>query len=345
MRLVYQIPLFILFSSIFNVNESTNLLKNNQKHKGRLKYEILNRLTKTKEHLIQLQSLNVSTDFGHIPIYDICTAFLKEFGHNSADFIKCSVEKARPFRFCESCVREYKRAMTTFEDILQDDEKWSGCRNVLLKADRIQVLDQVYNNIRNVWDQAYCNGCFKTGSISEDINGTVKFQYSKISNTFNVIFKNMTKCIKMHSNVSLDKELLMDDIHNISTVSACDACSDLYDDMNREFKDAMKTSQKEVCMDLVDMMNYTRIAWGVKLNCTKSYKTNAGVITITALVAIGTISFYVVVGVKGIRVQKKLMIQKRMSVRSDAASYGATTELHQDGLDDGNGLERQALCS
>lgn len=47
-----------------------------------------------------------------------------------------------------------------------------------------------------------------------------------------------------------------DDIHNISTVSACDACSDLYDDMNREFKDAMKTSQKEVCMDLVDMVRF-----------------------------------------------------------------------------------------
>lgn len=63
-------------------------------------------------------------------------------------------------------------------------------------------------------------------------------------------------------------------------------------------------------MILYFQMNYTRIAWGVKLNCTLSYKTNAGVITITALVAIGTISFYVVVGVKGIRVQKKLMIRE-----------------------------------
>lgn len=40
-----------------------------------------------------------------------------------------------------------------------------------------------------------------------------------------------------------------------------------------------------------------------------------------------------------------LITEKRMSVRSDAPSYGGTTELHQDGLDDGNGLERQALCS
>lgn len=343
MRLVYYMSLFILYLRTCNANETPNLLDNNQKHTGRSKYELLNRLTKTQEHLIRLQSVHIPRDFGHIPMYDICTAFLKEFGRNSADFIKCSVEKARPFRFCESCVMEYKRAMTTFEDILKDDEKWSGCRNVLLKADRIQVLDQVYNNIKNVWNQAYCNGCFQTGSISEDKNGTVTFQYSTISKTFNVIFKNMTKCIKMHSNVSLDNELLMDVIHNIS---ACDACSDLYKDMNREFKDAMKTSKSEVCMDLVDMMNYTRIAWGVKLNCTISYKTNAGVITITALVAIGTISFYVVVGVKGIRVQKKLMIQKRMSVRSETTSYGGTTGLHQDGLDNGtDGLERQALFS
>ena len=53
------------------------------------------------------------------PIYNTCTAYLKEFGKTTAKFIQCSIEKARPFRFCEMCVVQYKRAMTIFEDILQ----------------------------------------------------------------------------------------------------------------------------------------------------------------------------------------------------------------------------------
>jgi hypothetical protein len=40
-----------------------------------------------------------------------CTAYLKEFGKTTAKFIQCSIEKARPFRFCEMCVVQYKRAM------------------------------------------------------------------------------------------------------------------------------------------------------------------------------------------------------------------------------------------
>lgn len=94
-------------------------------------HSVTNRLTRNRKGILLLQKLeNVqvsaennplfsTNDEGTLPVYEICLAFLKEFGQNAADFIKCTVEKARPFRFCESCVKEYKRAMTTFQDILQ----------------------------------------------------------------------------------------------------------------------------------------------------------------------------------------------------------------------------------
>lgn len=51
-------------------------------------------------------------------IHPDCIAFIKEFGLRSSRFIKCSVDNARPFRFCEGCVVHYKRSKTVFQDIV-----------------------------------------------------------------------------------------------------------------------------------------------------------------------------------------------------------------------------------
>lgn len=51
-------------------------------------------------------------------IHPDCRAFIKEFGLRSSRFIKCSVDNARPFRFCEGCVVHYKRSKTVFQDIV-----------------------------------------------------------------------------------------------------------------------------------------------------------------------------------------------------------------------------------
>ena len=57
-------------------------------------------------------------------------------------------------------------------------------------------------------------------------------------------------------------------------------------------------------------MNYTRITWGFTLNCTMSHSTNAGVVIIAVIIAVGTISFYVVTGLRGRRMEKKIMKRK-----------------------------------
>ena len=78
---------------------------------------------KTRQSLMKLRQFIEEPVFKNSnasePIYDTCTAYLKEFGKTTGKFIQCSIEKARPFRFCEMCVVQYKRSMTIFEDILQ----------------------------------------------------------------------------------------------------------------------------------------------------------------------------------------------------------------------------------
>lgn len=333
MKYLYPLLLFVVISPTESKGDSLHSIELEIKQNELHTVTENKSAEKTRQSLMKLRQFIEEPVFKNNdasePIYNICTAYLKEFGKTTAKFIQCSIEKARPFRFCEMCVVEYKRSMTIFENILQDDATKSGCKDILLKADRIQVLDQVYNNIKNIWAQAYCDECFEPDSIQEFDNGTVTFHFSEMAKEFNIMFNNVTKCINKHTNTSLH-DLLQEHMNG----SVCVECLDVYKALNSKFKEAMVISKEEVCMDLVDMMNYTRITWGFTLNCTMSHSTNAGVVIIAVIIAVGTISFYVVTGLRGRRMEKKIMKQKRMSSRSAAALYGSTVESQQDDINE-----------
>ena len=50
-------------------------------------------------------------------IYVNCQAFIFEFAKQASQFIECSIDNARPFRFCEGCVMHFMKAKTVYNDI------------------------------------------------------------------------------------------------------------------------------------------------------------------------------------------------------------------------------------
>ena len=50
-------------------------------------------------------------------IRESCDAFIYEFAKQASQFIECSIDNARPFRFCEGCVVHYMKAKTVYNDI------------------------------------------------------------------------------------------------------------------------------------------------------------------------------------------------------------------------------------
>ena len=50
-------------------------------------------------------------------IYVDCKAFIFEFAKQASRFIECSIDNARPFRFCEGCVTHFQKAKTVYNDI------------------------------------------------------------------------------------------------------------------------------------------------------------------------------------------------------------------------------------
>lgn len=121
MKYLYPFLLFVVISPKEIKGDSLHSIeleiKQNELHTANKSAE------KTRQSLMKLRQFIeepvLKNGNGSEPIYNICTAYLKEFGKSTAKFIQCSIEKARPFRFCEMCVVEYTQSMTIFEDILK----------------------------------------------------------------------------------------------------------------------------------------------------------------------------------------------------------------------------------
>ncbi|XP_060065125.1 osteopetrosis-associated transmembrane protein 1-like [Ylistrum balloti] len=233
------------------------------------------------------------------PVYDNCIAYLEEFGIHASKFIKCIIEKARPFRFCEECVVYYKHTMESYSDIVKDGKDRDGCKSLLLNADRVQVLNEIYNNIRQIWDEANCKGCFS--SVSIDGNGTVIYQYSKDTTEFMGKYKTVSRCLRHYQS------------NGNSNDSVCEVCRGNYTDLNTFYKKVRSAKNDLVCMDLVDMMNYTRLMWGQQLHCSRHSPDDAIVVIIAFLLLTLPVLFYVGARYFVTRTKRKLMLQKRMS--------------------------------
>lgn len=237
-----------------------------------------------------------------------CKAFITEFGLRSSRFIKCSVDNARPFRFCEGCVVHYQRSKTVYGDIVDNDESLDNCRKELLNSDRVQVISSVQRDIDRIWQTADCKQCFS--SISEDKNGTVHYTLTERTKEFLAVYKNFTECIPAN--------------RTTYNHSVCTNCEPYYNEMNTKFDKMLNDplAPQHVCMDIVDMMNYTRLIWGEQLKCTDVNREYTAVLTIAIGFLLLPVFFYVGLAVYGTKRTRNLIKQKRLAFFNHTKTYG-----------------------
>ncbi|XP_021345047.1 osteopetrosis-associated transmembrane protein 1-like [Mizuhopecten yessoensis] len=183
--------------------------------------------------------------------------------------------------------------------LFQDDKDKDDCKSLLLNADRIQVLNEIYNNIEQIWKEANCKGCFR--SVAVDVNGTVVYKYSKDTMEFMDKYKVVSTCLR-HNPAQGD-----------GNDSVCEVCRGNYTQLNSFFKKVRAAKKDSVCMDLVDMMNYTRLMWGQQLHCSRHSPDDAVVVVIAVALLALPVVFYVGARYFVVRTKRKLMLQKRMS--------------------------------
>ncbi|XP_025097670.1 osteopetrosis-associated transmembrane protein 1-like [Pomacea canaliculata] len=76
--------------------------------------------------------------------------------------------------------------------------------------------------------------------------------------------------------------------------TVCNDCRSLYKRLNSHFETMWSDSDGHVCMDLIDMMNYTRLMWSAKFNCRRPGADATVLIIITVLMAFLTMLLYLV---------------------------------------------------
>ncbi|XP_067674188.1 osteopetrosis-associated transmembrane protein 1-like [Haliotis asinina] len=248
-------------------------------------------------------------------IVKTCKAFLDIFATQSSLFTKCLVENARPFRFCETCVTPFERASTVYKDLTTD----VNCVKELLMADRVQVLTLVYQNMNDVWAKAYCPQCF--ASITEESeNATVNSTLADSTLEFFDLFNNMTLCMN-NTMQDIDPEGTK---HGNS--SFCTKCQAQYKALNDKFTAMMQETSSEICMDVVDMMNYTRLMWSSGYNCSHRNGDLAPVLVITGVICALPVIFYVANRLTGQVNERTIVVPKRMK---RPKSYGSMSSSQQ----------------
>ncbi|KAJ1528612.1 hypothetical protein ONE63_007011 [Megalurothrips usitatus] len=224
-----------------------------------------------------------------------CTVLLESYADASASFTFCAVNHARPIRICEKCVTLYHDVYEAHYNIVQveDGKGNKKCKEQLMNLDRLEVIEDGYNYIEGLWDRASCKSCFESKNSTMLTNNTINFM-----NMLNVTHE----CFNEHK---------VDDDKYDKTV--CKDCETKYCDMNK-FYDSLKTEQDNLCMDVVDSMNITRMMWNDKLHCKdKTRKPDVVFLAVSSTVAALPVLFYLGAKLFTTVIRNQLQMQKRLA--------------------------------
>uniref|UniRef100_A0A6B2EC58 Putative conserved secreted protein n=1 Tax=Phlebotomus kandelakii TaxID=1109342 RepID=A0A6B2EC58_9DIPT len=198
-----------------------------------------------------------------------CHTILDSFQDSCQKFTTHLVKYAVPVTYCQQAIKDY----LTFEESYKNlttavDSQNVTCRDVYLNVDRLGVVETMYNQLHRMWVVGFCDDCYSNVSSAILSNTTRDFLF---------YWQSINECINGNSD-------------------PCLMCVGHYQKLN-DFYDAIKREKDDqVCFDLQDAMNRTRILWSVKLNCCRDRNSSMlSFYIISAVVGVLPVLFYLVI--------------------------------------------------
>ncbi|KAH8322483.1 hypothetical protein KR074_009597 [Drosophila pseudoananassae] len=186
-----------------------------------------------------------------------CSTMVKELGDAQSKFIYCATVKSVPVNLCVGCKDLYGYLQEEFGALTAD----ANCSQLYLNSDRIKIVATTQGILTGLWDKANCHDCFVR-------NNSIK--YDMLSTTW-------SGCVK-----------------NTSEKNVCTECKLAYLDLNNFYMDMEKASKGQVCFDLQDNMNRTRLQWSKDLKCCqREVKLTNFLIAVGVVVLLPIVTFYV----------------------------------------------------
>lgn len=228
------------------------------------------------------------------PIESSCLSYYSYLARLGSLFTQCVVSYSRPFRVCENCLRYYmqindaKRLIKNDIDVYATTlyKKGLKCKNIVEATDKVQTIVKIFSTIDVIWDEANCNDCFKhTYNHNGTFNYTIKPKYDK----FYKMQISLEKCIFNYTQNPINMDPLFDTYS--ANVTLCNRCKDNYVNLTNHFK-SLGQDENLICMDVVDLFNYTRITWSKGYECNYRDFDTLNVTLISCLTILFPIVFY-----------------------------------------------------
>ncbi|KAF5294162.1 hypothetical protein FQR65_LT10873 [Abscondita terminalis] len=208
---------------------------------------------------------------GEFTINSSCTLLKDNLAASISSFTSCAVSYSRPILFCEKCVNIFIGLENDYKNLSVSKDEDGPCIDDYVHLDKLEIVQTLYDNSLNLWNNAKCYECFA------NVNGSLTNTSSEETIKFNNIFTNLTVCLNRT---------------DVNSSNVCSACFDDYNKLDKYYRSITDENEKiGVCMDIVDVMNGTRLYWSS--NCCKfRHKDETIFIISTILVTSATLLFY-----------------------------------------------------
>ncbi|XP_044268409.1 osteopetrosis-associated transmembrane protein 1-like [Tribolium madens] len=220
-----------------------------------------------------------------------CTELKERFASATAEFNSCAIQNSRPVTFCENCVNDYIEIVDSYNDMKEVSDNGTYCVDTLINLDRLQIVQTLYTNSYNLWNNAKCYECFQV------VDGKLTPNKSLQTIAFNKYYETFMQCIN----------------HSVNDTTLCPTCIKDYLDLDNYYRSISNENEKiGGCMDMVDLINNTRQFWSQK--CCKYRRRDEYIFlasTITVLIV--TLLFYVIVQFSSVRKTPAIMQQTRFA--------------------------------
>ncbi|CAG5128337.1 unnamed protein product [Candidula unifasciata] len=241
-----------------------------------------------------------------------CELVYKEYLNVIDNFTHCELQHARPFQLCLSCAEQFEQTKAMFWN-LTEEPKHVECKNKYLQSDKVQIIPTMQSNMEDIWNKAHCQNCYM---YKPDGLGAGTIVNRTDVARFIELYQNLTDCLNATKDMSAPE-------HNFGNSSSkCQTCNASYTLLTAHYNSMYSTYSGDVCMDLVDRMNYTRKLWTLHFRCTHREGDHdlLPVVAISCIVACTPILFYVSLRVTSKVGRKKIFKQKRLGTSLGTSS-------------------------
>ncbi|XP_017071660.1 osteopetrosis-associated transmembrane protein 1 [Drosophila eugracilis] len=186
-----------------------------------------------------------------------CEHLLKELGDAQSKFIYCATTKSVPVNLCIGCENLYRSLSKDYENLIAN----ANCSKLYLNSDRINIVPTTQGILTSLWQKANCENCFK-------------------DNFFQIYDQNA---------------IVLQTCFNRSTQDVvCLECKPFYIGLNDFYLKMEAKVSGNVCFDLQDNMNRTRLNWSKTLNCCqREVKLTNFLIAVGVVVLLPIFTFYI----------------------------------------------------